>query len=259
MTNDSAERIRQKPAAILFDVDGTLLDLLQQPSDETFRMLEGLLQRDTPIAIVTGGSFKRIHADILKPLEAHIRPDNCYVFVDQGAECYMFNGTEWKIAYKHAFSDEERVTIKDVITSSVTESASPDGFAQSDISIRDSKAVFTGIPNNTPEVEKELWRGDGSKMANLKKAVEARLPGFDVHVDGPKITALVVTRKGIDKAYAVRWLAEHLGVGAEKMLFIGDGFAEDGNDRAALPSGVKALRTGGPEYTRRIIKKLMES
>lgn len=256
---DKMERANELPKAILFDVDGTLSHLRLGPTPEILEMLKMLLQRKAPIAIVTGGSFRRINQDYLEPLKAHMRSDNCYVFVDGGAECYLYDGTSWKLEYQHKFSDEEREKIKNCIVSKIQKSPKVSTFSKSDISLRASKIIFNAIPGDTPEPEKDTWIGDGSTMRNLKRGLEALLPDLNIHVDGPKTTALVFTKKGVDKAYAVKWLATHLDIDAKKMLFVGDGFAEDGNDRQALPSGVTALRTSGPEHTKRIIDKLTRS
>ena len=51
-------------------------------------------------------------------------------------------------------------------------------------------------------------------------------------------TSIDITKSGVDKAYGITKLAEHLDVPIENIMYVGDELRKDGNDAAALTTNV---------------------
>ena len=114
--------------------------------------------------------------------------------------------------------------------------------------------TFAALGIDASAYAKAAWDPDRTKREKLKKIIEPQLPGFDVHISAR--TAIDITRKGIDKAYGVRWFAKHLGVAPQDMIFVGDDFSPSGNDAVVIPTGIQTLSTSGPEETETLIDEL---
>jgi hypothetical protein len=81
------------------------------------------------------------------------------------------------------------------------------------------------------------------------------LPEFDVKTGGS--TSIDVTRPGINKAYGVRKISEHLGIPIGEMLYIGDALFPGGNDAVVKETGIPTQQTSGPDETAEMIRALL--
>ena len=100
---------------------------------------------------------------------------------------------------------------------------------------------------------------NGAILESVKEtgvlAIAKKLPAYDVMMGGA--TSTDVTKKGVNKAYGVRWLSERLGVHPADMLYVGDALYPGGNDYVVVPSGIVTRATKGPAETLKIIDELL--
>jgi hydroxymethylpyrimidine pyrophosphatase-like HAD family hydrolase len=89
----------------------------------------------------------------------------------------------------------------------------------------------------------------------MREILQELLPEFEVRAGG--LTTIDITRKGIDKAYGVRQIAEHLDFNIEDMLFVGDAIFPGGNDYAALRTGIDYVKVNNPTDTKELIRILI--
>src|SRR5690606_30764905 len=85
---------------------------------------------------------------------------------------------------------------------------------------RGSQITFSALGQQAPVDAKRAWDPTGARKSALRDAVAARVPDLEVRSGGS--TSVDITRKGIDKAYGMRQLAEQTGVPLADMLFYGD-------------------------------------
>jgi len=85
--------------------------------------------------------------------------------------------------------------------------------------------------------------------------VAARIPDLEVRSGGS--TSVDITRKGIDKAYGMKKLAELTGIPLDDMLFVGDRLDENGNDYPVKALGVRCEAVADWEDTARFIETLI--
>jgi HAD superfamily hydrolase (TIGR01484 family) len=248
------KQIKQLPRAVLFDLDDTLSYSYQAPSSELVRCLDELIS-NVPVAIVSGASFPRIEEHLLGVFTSHLSTGQLFVFANNASQCYLFKNGSWELEYEAILTKKERTIIKNAVRTSATEL----GIWRSQHQVRNildrqTKIVFLGVDSDISNTERTQWDPDMRKRRALKSALEERLEGFEILIGGTH--TIDITRKGINKAYAVQWLSKHLNVPAEDMLFIGDALYEGGNDAVVIPTGIATLQVSNPTETLGVIQKL---
>ncbi|HEY4519452.1 MAG TPA: HAD hydrolase family protein [Candidatus Paceibacterota bacterium] len=242
------------PKAVVFDFDGTL-SKSRQPIEASVSELFIALAGKTTAAIMSGSAFPILHKNFLSRLP---KTDTAsfYVFPNAAAECHLWNGGADETLYNHAFTRGECTHITSVLQKIIEDLKIVEGLPSWGPRIDDRGAAiaFAGLGIDAPIVEKEAWDPDQKKRIPLHKKLQVALPDCEVHIGGT--TTVEMTRKGIDKAYGIRYLANRLGVETKDMLFIGDALYEGGNDAAVIPTGIQTRQVSGPEETIIVLKKL---
>lgn len=245
-----------RPQAAIFDLDDTLVESFQSPSEQILEKVFTLAER-MPVAIMSGATFARLERDIMQRLPAH-RTAQLSVFSDNGARADVWKQGAWDTAYHFPLETEERETIKKIVADAVATTGVFNGDEpQYRIFDRGTSVSFAALEDGATKTKKSTWDPDLSKRTKLAEALRAKLPGYEVLIAGK--TTIDIVRKGISKAYGVEWLAEHLSIPAKDMLFVGDAFYEGGNDAAVIPTGIKTHHTSGPEETEQLIDTLLNN
>lgn len=112
---------------------------------------------------------------------------------------------------------------------------------------RGSQITFSALGQQAPIEAKRAWDPTGEKKTRLRDAVAPLLPQLEVRSGGS--TSVDITRKGVDKAYGMRKLAEVTGIGLGEMLFVGDRLDPAGNDYPVKALGVPCHAVTGWEDT----------
>ncbi len=246
----------QCPRAIIFDLDDTLAESFRAPAPEVLVGLRKLL--DTmPVAIMTGAGFPRMESQFLPTLAAHPHSDRLYIFPNSSSQAYSHLSGSWKQLYNLFLTDEERSRIKravleTVATSNLLAGTAPFGEQLLD---REAQVAYTHVGVDAPVEVKRTWDPDGSKRMYLWSTLKEKLPEFEILMGGT--TTIDITRKEVNKAYGVRWFAEHLNVPPAEMLYVGDALYEGGNDFVVIPTGIKTRRVSGPEETPQVIEEIL--
>ncbi|MDO8561764.1 MAG: HAD-IIB family hydrolase [bacterium] len=246
------------PRAVLFDLDNTVAESFQPPHPHVASRLHELLQR-LPVAIMSGASFERMAKDLLPALPHDADLSRMYLFSDTAAQCYMYDAGAWKSVYKFAFTKEEYENIMQVFNGAIEETGVLKGAPRwGDLFLaRDTQVTFAGLGVDAPKDEKAAWDTDASKRERLKEVLDKKLSGLDIRISGR--TAIDITRKGIDKAYGVRWLAERLKTEPKEMLFVGDALFPGGNDAIVIPTGIQTIEVAGPHETAAVIDSVLSA
>ena len=246
------------PRTIIFDLDDTLAESFKRPSDAMLKKLEQLLEY-TPVAIMTGAGFKRMEAQFLSDIAAAPRSDRFYLFPNSSAQCYIHESGEWQLAYNLAFTPEERVHIKETIQQIVDGNEIFKGIPHFGERLfdREAQVAYTPVGIEASRETKQSWDTDGTKRKALWQTLKEAMPEFEILLGGT--TTIDITRKGINKAYGVRWLSEHLGIPPSEMFYVGDAFYEDGNDAVVIPTGIPTRTVSNPKETEIIIDELLKA
>ncbi|MET0269574.1 MAG: HAD hydrolase family protein, partial [Sphingomonas sp.] len=111
--------------------------------------------------------------------------------------------------------------------------------------------TFSGLGQEAPLDAKKAWDPDFTKRKHIQQVMRAALPDLSINVGGS--TSIDITQKGVDKAYAMRRLAEQTGVPTTAMLFMGDAIYEGGNDVAVAQAGMDTVKVRDPQETLSVI------
>lgn len=252
---ESGRHATRKVQAVVFDLDDTLAESFQAPSEHILEKVFTLAER-MPVAIMSGATFTRLERDIMQRLPAH-RAARLSVFSDNGARADVWKNGAWETAYHFPLENEEREQIKHIVAKAVEETGVFNGEKpEYRIIDRGTSVSFAALEDGATKNKKSTWDPDLSKRSILAATLRKKLPGYEILIAGK--TTIDIVRKGISKAYGVEWLAEHLSIQAKDMLFVGDAFYEGGNDAAVIPTGIKTHHTSGPEETETLIDHLLQ-
>lgn len=236
--------------AVAFDLDNTLARSKQPMSEAMGRSLSGLTALTT-VAVITGGRLGLVRHQVLDVLGPSTNRSAMVLMPTSGTRCYRWDGSSWRCLYSYDLSPEDRAAAAE----SLERHAREQGIWFEDvwgdrIEDRGSQVTFSALGQLAPSSAKESWDPTNVLKNRLAEAVAADLPHLEVRSGGS--TSVDVSLKGIDKAYAVRRLADLLRIDVGSIVFVGDRMDPDGNDYPVIAAGVFAVRVSGPDQTLRV-------
>jgi len=241
---------------IIFDLDGTLAESKMPMDSEMSGLLRDLLQT-RKVAVISGGAYPQFESQFLKSLDcpAELLKD-LYLFPTCATSFYRY-ADGWGNVYKEELSPGERERIKSAFSEALSETgfipiSKPFGEIIED---RGTQITFSALGQKAPIELKREWDPDFSRRRRIKEALDRRIPEFEIRMGGA--TSIDITRKGIDKAYAILQIEKQIGVSKADMLFIGDALFEGGNDYPVKTTGVECISVSGPAQTKEVIRSLL--
>ena len=245
----------QCPKAVIFDLDNTLADPYRPPSGEMAERL-GHLVRLRPTAIMSAASLERMQQGVLRELPSTAY-SSLFLFTANAAQAYVWSGSDWSNQYRFGFDPAERDRIESALheAANKTDSAAATQTFGPQFVDYEGYVAFTALGTDAPSELRATWDPDQKKRRAMKGLLDAMIPEFDVLIGGA--TTIDITRKGINKAYGVRWLAERLELQPQEMLYVGDALYEGGNDAVVIPTGIQTRSTIGPIETLSILDELI--
>lgn len=248
------------PRVVSFDLDDTLAPS-KSPIDPRIGDLLIRLAERVEVAIISGGQIAQFRAQVVDRLPhapaetlAHI-----HLLPTCGTQYYRFDGDELVMLYAQDLTPDE----KQRALTAVEEEAKRLGLWETQtwgdiLEDRGSQITFSALGQAAPVDAKKAWDPTGERKSLLRDAVAARVPDLEVRSGGS--TSVDITRKGIDKAYGMRRLAEETGVPLDGILFYGDRLDPAGNDYPVLAMGqVECVAVEGWEDTADKLDALLET
>ena len=237
------------PALVAFDLDDTLAPSKGLIDQRIADLLLALL-RSVDVAIISGGNEAQFRTQVIARLGDADATDlaRLHLLPTCGTRYLRHDGADFTPVYAHDLSDAE----KSAALTALREEAERLGLWEAEpwgdiLEDRGSQITFSALGQRAPREAKHAWDPTGSKRAQLRDAVSARLPGLEVRSGGS--TSIDITQAGIDKAFGMQRLAEHTGIPLSAMLFYGDRLDEGGNDYPVLAIGVPSVAVHGWEDT----------
>ena len=245
------------PALVAFDLDDTLAPS-KSPVDPRMLAVFARLLEHTTVAVISGGNIEQFEAQLVSRLEGidEAALERLHLLPTCGTRYERRTHGAWQTVYRENLEPSER----DAAFAALREEAERLGLWESEtwgeiLEDRGSQVTFSALGQAAPVAAKQAWDPDGSKKNSLRAAVADRLPGLEVRSGGS--TSVDITRRGIDKAYGMRKLAEHTGISLDDMLFIGDRLDPDGNDYPVKAMGVACIAVTGWEHTVEVLEDLL--
>ena len=242
---------------IIFDLDGTLAESKSSLDVEMSQLLSMLLARKR-IAVISGGFFPQFEKQVLRQLfqAAHVFM-NLYLFPTSGACAYTYQHGEWCLLYAHNLTGVEKQKIFNAFEKAFEKLSytHPARLFGEVIEDRGAQITFSAIGQSAPLAEKERWKKNNDKRAEIQSELVNFIPEFEVRISG--MTSIDVTKKGIDKAYGIAQMEKFLNIPKSEMLFVGDALFEGGNDYPVKAAGVDTIAVTGPEDTKKLIQSML--
>ncbi|MET4640093.1 HAD-IIB family hydrolase [Mycetocola sp. 2940] len=242
---------------VAFDLDDTLAPS-KSPMDPRMSQLLADLLNVVPVCIISGGQFAQFKMQAIDnlPESGSTHLERLHLMPTCGTQYFRFENETWEQIYAENLTDDE----KSRALAAVETRAKELGFWESDtwgpiLEDRGSQITFSALGQAAPVPAKQAWDPTGEKKNTLREAVAADIPDLEVRSGGS--TSVDITRKGIDKAYGMKKLAELTGIPLDDMLFVGDRLDENGNDYPVKALGVRCEAVEDWEDTARFIEALI--
>lgn len=247
---------------VAFDLDDTLAPS-KSPLDP--RMAELLVQLlgTVEVCVISGGQFAQFESQLVDnlPLDHPEALERLHLMPTCGTQYYRFEEGGWRQQYAENLTEQQKAAA----LAAVELEAKRLGYWEPDnpgvevwgpvLEDRGSQITFSALGQSAPVDAKKAWDPTGQKKNALRAAVQEHLPELEVRSGGS--TSVDITRRGIDKAYGMRKLAELTGVPFEQMLFIGDRLDPDGNDFPVIALGIPTHAVEGWEHTAQVVKRFL--
>lgn len=247
------------PALVAFDLDDTLAPSKTAMPAPMAAALRDLLDQ-VPVCIISGGQILQFRDQVLAHLDANdAELTRLHLMPTCGTRYYTYAGGQdgsqevgdlpgWRLVYAQDLTeDEARAAMQAVEREARRLGLWAERTWGPVLENRGSQITFSALGQSAPIDAKRAWDPTGEKKSALRDAVAALLPDLEVRSGGS--TSVDITRKGVDKAYGMRRLAEVTGLGLEEMLFVGDRLDPDGNDFPVKALGVPCHAVTGWEDT----------
>lgn len=227
---------QDSPLLVAFDLDDTLAPSKTPISARIGDLLIRLAER-VEVAIISGGQIEQFRTQVIARLpEAPDALAHIHLMPTCGTRYERYDGAAFSTVYATELGDDE----KRRAMAALEEEARRLGHWEertwgAPLEDRGAQVTFSALGQLAPVDAKRAWDPTGERKNALRQAVAERLPDLEVRSGGS--TSVDITRKGIDKAYGMRRLAEQTGIALSDMLFYGDRLDPHGNDRPVLDMG----------------------
>ncbi|MDU0348153.1 HAD-IIB family hydrolase [Actinomyces sp. MRS3W] len=228
------------PRLVAFDLDGTLAPSKSPMPEPMATALRSLLDV-VPVCVISGGQIGQFRDQVLSRLAADpAEMSRLHLMPTCGTRYYAYApdaDDDWALVYANDLTPAQVKQAIAVVESQARRLGLWEehtwGPALED---RGSQVTFSALGQEAPLEAKQAWDPTGEKKGRLRDAVAALLPDLEVRSGGS--TSVDITRKGIDKAYGMKKLAEITDIPLEQMLFVGDRLDPEGNDYPVKALGV---------------------
>ena len=237
----------------IFDLDGTLTKS-KSAIEPVMADLICKLLNVAKVAVISGGGYPQFLTQFVSKLPTSA--DNytsLFLLPTSGTRLYSWKGG-WHEEYAEDLTPKEKEKIMDALNSMMKSPLyhKPELVYGDIIEDRGSQITFSALGQKAPVDVKYAWDPDRKKREEIAQMLKKKIPEFDVRVGGA--TSVDITRKGVNKAYGIMKLGQHLKLPVSDMVFVGDALFYGGNDYPAKTTGADCISVKGPDETADIIR-----
>ena len=232
---------------IAFDLDGTLAPS-KSPLPERISEVLGELLNNFQVCVISGGDFKQFNKQLLSNLKLDDNQlSRLHLMPTCGTKYFINKNNEWKKVYSVEIPEEDKSRIKKALIQGLDKFGYRETKIYGDlVEDRGSQLTMSTLGQNIVDELgekgvklKEEWDADNKKKNKIRDYVADLITDYEVKVGG--LTSIDVTKPGIDKAYGMKKLMEHLELEKKDILFIGDRLMEGGNDYPVKAMGIDSI------------------
>ncbi len=243
---------------VVADLDGTLAPSKSKVEEDMSKVLAEFLKH-RKLAVISGGRYEQFQKQFVSGITSDPKLlSNLFLFPTCATAFYIFENNAWKKVYSEDLSDSDKKKIFSAFKKVLDQYGyeEPQESYGEIIEDRGTQITFSALGQAAPLELKSIWDPIQEKRKAIKAILEKLIPEFEVRIGGT--TSIDVTRKGIDKAYGIKKICEHLGYTKEDMIFIGDALFEGGNDYPVKGTGVECIEVSGPQDAKIVLERFIE-
>jgi len=240
---------------IAFDLDGTLAES-KQPIQSDMAALVGRLLAIASVAVISGGDWPQFEIQVVARMPQQCDLSRLFIMPTTGTKLYRCKAGGWHAVYADLFDQDERARIVDALGKAAQQAGLSGTRSWGEkIEDRGSQITYSGLGQEAPLEAKKAWDPDFTKRKHLQAILQSMLPDLSINIGGS--TSIDVTRRGVDKAYALRRLMEVTDFAPADMLFLGDAMYEGGNDYPVKAAGIDSIAVRDVAETRSVVTAII--
>lgn len=247
---------KSSPKVLAFDLDGTIAKS-KNPIEKDMVEVFCKLMNHIPMAIVSGASRKQFENQFLNffPKDFDFT-GKLYIFPQNGAELIEYKNGVWMIEYQNKIEDKNKQEIFSALDLVISRFDLKDNLEYGSlIEDRGEQVTLSALGQKAPIELKEKWDPEQKIRRQMKSIIDPLLPDNEIRIGGA--TSIDITKKGVNKAYAIRYLLEKFKFKSEDILYFGDALYLGGNDEIVKLNGFPCRFVHNPEETLNILRDIL--
>lgn len=241
---------------IAFDMDGTLCSSRCTTDIELAALLNRLCEKYI-VVIITGWDYESMLAQIVEVLPSRVNLSNLYLYPNTGTKKYLYMDGEYHLEYKNDFNSEQVDMINEVFKKAIVDlNLMPKILYGPLTENRGAQITFAWQGQMADISVKEAWDFDQQKRKKIREYILPLLPGFNVNIAGT--TSIDITRKWVDKWWAMNNILKEFNLQKKDTLFIGDCIFPGWNDYPVEQAGFETIQIPNFHETKKIIADLLK-
>ncbi|MHB9155136.1 MAG: HAD-IIB family hydrolase, partial [Endomicrobiales bacterium] len=286
------------PRFFAADVDETLAAVKAPITPLMAQRIAGIVRKGYLFAVITGNTKDSVYERVIEPLLKELGDDksclvNLPILANNGAEMYTYDPDSGRyemvqsriVDMAEEIGGQDRIeTISEILKETIRHFQIPSLHGEQ-IEVRRnmlggvSQVTFYATGKDSTQEEKNAYdkAGGRGKREEYAAYINTRFGHHGIRAAAKVAgkTSIDITPLGIDKAYAVRVLADYYGLDPRQILFFGDSLSPAGNDYPVttevgmvlnvgaspgekLPVPTFLLEDAGPEGAERFLALLGE-
>ncbi len=186
--------------------------------------------------------------ELQRMISAHLKEEH-HLLANTGATYAVQRNGLCKIMHNHLLTAEEKQEITAALQKLInTFNLQPMTSAADQLQDRESQFTLSALGRHAPLAIKKAFDPMGEKRRELVLFLEKHLDRnkYEIRIAGT--TSIDITRKGVDKEWAIREFMSINNLSPEEVIFIGDKLYPGGNDYPAAKV-VDCIAVRNPEET----------
>ncbi len=231
-----------------FDMDGTICESKQSMDPEMAILLRSLLKYKN-VAVTSGASKEQI----LKQIGDGEIIKQIFILPTNGSSLCTNSGT----IYETPLTLDEKKSVFTAFGKAMKEVDIFSVYYGRLFEDRGSQITFSGKGSEASLDLKKEWDPTRAKRETIVGIMKPLLPEFTISIAGT--TSIDVTKKGIDKSYGMKKLAENIGIQTQDIFYVGDALFPGGNDEVVKNVVGQFKEVSSPEDTKKFIRHLLSN
>lgn len=240
---------------IAFDLDGTLAESKSAiDSEMAFLLMELLVKYN--VAIISGWDYPQFIKQIIPFITDKNLLKKLYLYPTCWAKAYIYKNWAFEKLYSEDLDHSDIEAAISSISLAIKEfKLAPEKIYGNLIDNRWTQVTYSALWQEAPYEIKKTWDPDFSKREKIKAMIKSHLPNLSISMGWS--TSIDITKKWVDKAYAINKLKSQLHIVESDIIFIWDALMEWWNDYTVRRTWVECIEINSIEKTKEIIRNLL--